>query len=322
MPAAAIAARLFGRIKRGVRAADQRRHFFARQQGRGTEAHGDLQFPGRRPKARRFDGLPRPFQGPDGFVGFGSRQHYGHLFTAVTGDEIALAGRFSQDPRGAAEHFVAGLVAVGVVESLEVVDVAKDQREWPAAPLEFVEVCRHFVVEGPAVRQAGQNVRTGLSGFQIHEPGLFIELNFHGAELRLHRLVGRDQLLNGRDHALRLGNPVRGQFLIDLFNPAAVLADVGRHMAGQVFQPREDFLGHALLFRHRRGTAAEALEQPTGASPAGNHDDPKCQIAKHLKHNLNRFRGPFPPNPRTTRVCARPIAPTTSAQRRIGSTFA
>ena len=290
VPAAAIPPGLLGRIHRGVRAADQRGNVLARQQLGNAETHGDLQLAAWRAEAGRLDGLPGPLQGANGLVGLGPRQHDRHLLAAVAGDKIALAGRLAQDPRRAAKHFVARLMPVRVVELLEMVDVAEDQRERPAAALELVEAGGDLVVEGPAIRQAGEDVGAGFGGLHFHEPRLFVELVLHGTELRLHRLVGLDQPRDGRDHALGFVGRADGQFLVDLFDPAAVLPDVGRHVAGQVFQPREDFLGQALFFRQFRRSAAEgAMQRPAGPRSAGGHQDRKRQIAKHLKHISTRF---------------------------------
>ena len=170
------------------------------------------------------------------------------------------------------------------------VDVAEDQREGPAAALEFVAAGGHLVVEGPAIRQTGEDVSAGFGGLHFHQPRLFVEFVLHGADLRLHRLVGLDQPRHGRDHALGVRRLADGQFLVDRFHAAAVLADVGGHVAGQVFEPREDFLGQALFFRQFRRSAAEgAMQRPAGPRSAGGHHDRNHQVAKHRKHNSIRF---------------------------------
>ena len=297
VPAAAIPPGLLGRIQGGVGATDQGGNVLVLQQLGDAEAHGDLQFAGGRAEAGRLDGLPGPLQGADGLVGLGPRQHDRDLLAAVTGHEIAFPGRLAQDPRRAAQHFVAGLMSVGIVELLEMIDVPQDQREGPVAAAEFVQAGCDLVVEGPPVRQTGQGVGAGFGSLHLHEPRLFMELVLHGAELRLHCLIGLDQPRDGRDHALGFLVRADGQFLVDRFDPVAVLADIDRHVTGQVFQPRQDFLRQTLLFRQLCRSAAEgAVQHPTGSRSAGTHQDRKPQIAKHLKHNDTRFGGLFPPD--------------------------
>ena len=227
----------------------------------------------------------RAFQGADCLVGARARQHDGHLLAAVAGDEIALSGRLAEDPRRAPQHFVAGLVPVGVVEVLEMINVAENQREGPVRSLEVLEVGGHLVVEGPAVGQAREGVGAGLGGFHLHEARLLMELVLHGAELRLHQLVGLDQPRNGRDHALGLVDLAPAQLLVDLSDPGAVPPDVGRHVAGQFFQPAQNLLGQALFFRQFYGRGTQrAMQQPPGPHSPGTRQDRKRQIAKYFQH--------------------------------------
>ena len=70
----------------------------------------------------------------------GFDQHFGHL----------------------AEHFVADLVAVRVVELLEEVDVQEHESAGRALALPFAEPAFELVVEGAAIRQIRSANRFGL----------------------------------------------------------------------------------------------------------------------------------------------------------------
>ena len=67
----------------------------------------------------------------------------------------ALALRMAGHPP---QHLVAGRVAVGVVDLLEVVDVGEEQRHREAAPLGAPQHRREALLERPVVDEAGEPV--------------------------------------------------------------------------------------------------------------------------------------------------------------------
>ena len=80
----------------------------------------------------------------------------GEFLAAVAAGNVHLARLFGQHFGDLAEHFVADLVAVRVVEFLEEVDVHQNQSARRAFALPFAESALELVVEGAAIRQSGQ----------------------------------------------------------------------------------------------------------------------------------------------------------------------
>ena len=68
-----------------------------------------------------------------GQVGLG--QHQGHLIAAKAGQEVGGAQVFGQDGGHLAEHIIASLVAIGIVDQLEPVQVHHDDAEGVAGGL-------------------------------------------------------------------------------------------------------------------------------------------------------------------------------------------
>ena len=98
--------------------------------------------------------------GGGGVVAVGAE--HDEFFAAVAGDEIAGAAGTFEDLGEAFDDFVAGRVAVGVVDVLEVIEIADDER---AGELAFdVDGDEHGVdaVELGAVGQLGERVAGGL----------------------------------------------------------------------------------------------------------------------------------------------------------------
>src|SRR5438128_392860 len=78
------------------------------------------------------------------------KQH--HEFLApVTRDKAAVSRRRGQPLRDELENAVTDVVAVGVVDLLEMVDVAKGEREWPAGIARLDDSAAKFVLEGATI---------------------------------------------------------------------------------------------------------------------------------------------------------------------------
>ena len=95
-------------------------------------------------------------------VGVG--QQDGELVTTEPGDEVLLAQRPPQHRRGRHDQLVAGVVAPGVVDLLEVVEVEQQQGAARAGAGAQVEVLGQGRVEATTVGQPGEHVVVGEVG--------------------------------------------------------------------------------------------------------------------------------------------------------------
>ncbi len=119
--------------------------------------------------------------GPQGAVTGRIGQYGDELLAAVARDQFAFAGHDLEQPAELAQHIVAVLVAVRVVDLLEMVDIEEHQRErLLVAPGPFVLDFELFV-KGAMVAQAGQPV--GRRQFGQKLIGMF-ELGFLRFKLR------------------------------------------------------------------------------------------------------------------------------------------
>jgi hypothetical protein len=87
------------------------------------------------------------------------------------------------------DHLVAGLVAPGVVEALEVVDVDHRQGERPPARLGCGADLLERLVESLAVRQVGERIGHGVAADRLEVLAQAAHLGGGVGELGLQRLV-------------------------------------------------------------------------------------------------------------------------------------
>jgi hypothetical protein len=132
------------------------------------------------------------------------------------------------------EYFIAGLMAVGVVELFEMIHIDHHHGEGFAMALEFGMAASQFFVEGSAVGQPRQGIRTRRRNVDLDLLGLLLELLFGSGQLLPHLVVGLQQLADRLNNGIRSGFAGRVQLLVDRFHPVGVLADVGGHPAGQL----------------------------------------------------------------------------------------
>ena len=93
-----------------------------------------------------------------------ARHQHGELVAAQPGHEVDLAHRVLEQGGDPAEQLVAGQVAAGVVDQLELVEVHVAQGMGGAERPALLESALEMAVEGLAVEQAGQVVVRGLVG--------------------------------------------------------------------------------------------------------------------------------------------------------------
>ena len=202
-------------------------------------------FPPGNSKAALAIALRKPRQGP---LDFGDRravEDHGKLLAAVAGDGIALAQDPPQDTAGAAQNLVARLVAVGVVEPLELVQVDHGQREDLSRAVEIGQAAGDVGLEGPAVADQGQGVGTGFGRMRLDQPDLLAEPVFGLVQAALHGLVGIDQLGDDVEDLGRFAELVALQFDVDFLDAGIVFAQFDRHAGGQFLQAAQQFLGAA-----------------------------------------------------------------------------
>jgi hypothetical protein len=148
----------------GVSPADDRREVFLMSGIDDPEADGesrqssddDRSF---EPDAQRIEDLSDALSGTGG-------ESNNELFAAVTADKVLGAHRLAEHLREEPQGPVAALVAVGVVEQLEVVKICHrdGQDRFPAAER------RRLLLEGTSIQETGEVVRRGLKLGFGHDP--------------------------------------------------------------------------------------------------------------------------------------------------------
>ena len=91
-------------------------------------------------------------------------EEHGELVTAETGDDVGVAQAEDESPRDRLEDVVAGLVAVRVVDALEVVDVDVQDRGAAVGPAGPLALPLELLLEPATVEQTGQRVVLGETG--------------------------------------------------------------------------------------------------------------------------------------------------------------
>jgi hypothetical protein len=125
---------------------------------------------------------------------------------------------------------------VRVVELLEEVDIQHDQRDGRVLARPFIESATKLVVEGPAVRKAGERVGAGFGFVGFDFGGLVGELFLGGLEPVLQFGVGGQDLVHGREHGgvSVVGVAIdAGQVGRNGLHLGGMVADVGGHTGGQ-----------------------------------------------------------------------------------------
>ena len=238
-----------------------------------------------------FHRLAQPLEHRRGVGGGCARHDNDEFLAAVAGDDVHFAGGAAKQRRHAAQNFVAHLMAMGVVEPFEVVDVAEDDGVRLPLPFELGVPPRQLVVERPPIRQAGQGVGAGFDGVGFDESGLRLNFFFGVFQLSFHLLVGRQQFGHGGDDGRRFAAVAGRQLLVDFLHAAAVLADVRGDLHRQTVELRHRFMGAALLVafalrqrRRRRWTA----QPPASQRAAQRHHETEECVNQYQGHERQR----------------------------------
>ena len=181
----------------------------------------------------------------------------GELVAAEPGHQVAVADRGAQPLGGLDQHRVAGLVAAAVVDQLEVVEVAEQQRH------------RSFAGQRPAQGLAGR----GQQGGAVRQPGeLVVRRVVHE---RLGRVPLGGHVLDHRDEVRRSVGGVAGQRDRELSpdrrsraGQVALDHPVGLRTAGQQHLDVRDVDGQVLGMRQGLEGEAGQLAAAVAEQPA------------------------------------------------------
>src|SRR6185295_10662841 len=114
---------------------------------------------------------PHAFGDGEGAGEVGLGEEDGELLAAVAGDDVGLADGLAEGGGQVAEHLVPHLVAVGLVDVLEVVEVEEEQRQRVVVALGAAELLAEAVLEVAVVVDGGEPVGDG----ETVEPGALLQ---------------------------------------------------------------------------------------------------------------------------------------------------
>ena len=178
---------------------------------------------------------------PLGTLAVGGRQQDRELVAAEPGHEVGLAQRPAQHDRRRHDELVAGVVAAGVVDLLEVVEVEQQQGAAGPGAGAQVEVLGERRVEPAAVGQAGEHVVVG----EVREPLLVApplgQVDDVDQDDLVRAVLGRDDPAGQRDVHLVEARAGHGPLPHDprpgdQHRPVQVLGDLVAVVGGQVVE--------------------------------------------------------------------------------------
>ncbi len=122
-----------------------------------------------------------------GNVGVRIRQQDRELIAAEPGDRVGAAQAVAEQRGDRHDQAVSGLVAEGVVDGLEVVEVEHEQRAAVAIAIDVRHVAFEFCLEAAAIQQARERVMVGhVAQLALHRAPL---CDVHKVAQDLHRVA-------------------------------------------------------------------------------------------------------------------------------------
>ena len=236
----AIASLVLGHVESFVGTADHGRHGLSRQQLGQPTADRDVESQTLEVIGSLADRATRMLGDALHLFQGRVRKHDRELLAAVTRHEVPVWRPLPQDAGDASQDRVTRLMAIVVVEVLEVIDVEHHDRGRSTALGHRLVGFAHGLVERAAIGQHGQGVGAGFRGVTDQLLRLGLQLGFGGMQLLLHPLVGLDELVHRLEHGGRFLILRRVEFVRDATHEGLVLVDVGRDVVGQFAQPFED----------------------------------------------------------------------------------
>ncbi len=88
----------------------------------------------------------------------GLRADHDELFATPATNDVGLAGVFTQNRGDGNEYLIAGLMTVGVIDGLEMVDIQHDDAEWLAEAIGAHDLLLQHRINFQAVEYAGECV--------------------------------------------------------------------------------------------------------------------------------------------------------------------
>ncbi len=114
------------------------------------------------------NGLAKSLSNLAGGFTVGLRQNNGKLFAAISRSQIGRSrGALADDGSHRTQTLVAALMAVSIIEELEMIHIGKQQRQRFLCSLRARPFRFQCLIEGAPIGQAGQSVpgRQGLEGY-------------------------------------------------------------------------------------------------------------------------------------------------------------
>ncbi|KAG1557856.1 hypothetical protein G6F50_012573 [Rhizopus delemar] len=159
----AVAAAALGLVHRGVGARHQPLVIRVAVMAGHADAGGQCQYQAIGQGHRRLCDLPAQAFGNHFGLRFAGRdQHHHEFFAAIAEQIIAAAGELAEQARHVLQRAVAGIMAVAVVDGLEMIQIEQQQRERRVVARGQLDLPAQYRRQETAVEQVGQGGAAGI----------------------------------------------------------------------------------------------------------------------------------------------------------------
>ena len=160
--AGSVTAGLFGPVHRMIGPGEQGVQGFIDLQGGEADADGQLQFLAVVGITLLFDMLTNFLGDHQTGLTVGVLEQHDELFATPAADDVGVSQATLQIPRETDQHLIAGQVAVGVVQNLEMIQIQQHRGQRLGLAPGFEHGLRRQQVEATTIRQFGQAVERRL----------------------------------------------------------------------------------------------------------------------------------------------------------------